>query len=86
MKDNNDTNGKNIPHDAHNTPNSSPPSNKTKMTPKDKKANMTNPKTQQHQTKTDINITKMATKTHTIDNKVPPNQSQHTDPWNLTQQ
>ena len=44
MKYNNDTNGKNIPHDAHNTPNTSPASTQTKMTPKDKKANMTNPK------------------------------------------
>ncbi len=59
MKDNNDTNGKNMSHDAHNTPSTSPPSNKKKMTPKDKKANTTKPKSQQHQTKTDINITKM---------------------------
>ena len=62
---------------THTTPDTSP---------KDKKANMTNTKTQQHHTKTDINTTKMTTKTHTKDNKTPPNQSQHTDPWNPTQQ
>ena len=44
LKDNNEKNDTNIPHDAHDTPNMSPPSNKTKMTPKNKKANIPIPK------------------------------------------